>query len=216
MKKLLFFSFLLLALTGCFRDRLVGSGSITSETRSQSSTNFNTIRIQGGMDVVIKQGDLVKVVASDYENLLPYLETRLSGNTLVIDYRDNAWISNSAGKVTITMPKLVEVELNGSGDVSTDGHFRFDDLLLNISGSGDFNFAGSAKKTNIRISGSGDIRAFDMPCDSVRVIISGSGNVQVNVKDILDATISGSGDIVYKGNPSVNSQVTGSGRVRKF
>ncbi len=56
-----------------------------------------------------------------------------------------------------------------------------------------------------------------MEATQCAVRISGSGNVEINVKDELDATISGSGSVSYKGSPSkVNSNASGSGKVRKI
>ena len=212
----LIFSSVLVSMSSCFVDRIVGSGRIISENRIMSNTNFTEIRVEGSMNVNIVQGDTVKIVAKDFENILSSLETRVVGNTLVIDYQDHTWISNSAGEITVTMPKLSNVEMSGSGDIGTVGNFRFDDLNLLISGSGNFSFTGSAKNMNAKISCSGNIRAFNMPTENATVKISGSGDMQVNVTRKLDATISGSGDIIYKGAPSVNSRVTGSGRVRSF
>jgi Putative auto-transporter adhesin, head GIN domain len=219
MKKFFVFAILslvLVSMNSCIPERITGSGTITSENRTVSNTNFTEIRVEGSMNVSIKQGDSVKIVAKDFANLLPYLETRIVGNTLVIDYRDHSWISNSVGEVTVTMPKLSSVELSGSGNIGTIGSFRFDDLSLLISGSGNFSFAGSAKNMNAKITGSGNIRTFDMPTENATVKITGSGDMQVNVTRLLDATITGSGDIVYKGTPSVNSSVTGSGRIKRF
>ncbi len=219
MKKLLNFVLLgsiALFFNSCFIDRIEGSGRIKSETRTVSNTNFTEIRMEGSMDVLIKQGDSVKIVAKDYENILSYLETRVSGNTLIITYRDHTWLTNSQGEVTVTLPKLTNVELSGSGNVGTIGAFRFEDIGLQISGSGNFSFAGTAKNMNAKVSGSGDIRAYDLACEVANVKITGSGDMQLNVSRSLDATITGSGDIIYKGTPSVNTSITGSGRVRKF
>jgi len=49
-----------------------------------------------------------------------------------------------------------------------------------------------------------------------RFEVSGSGDAQVNVSDVLDAEISGSGTIVYKGDPQVNAHVSGSGSIKQF
>ena len=201
--------------TGCFKDRVVGSGTIVTENRIMNG-DFKEIRIECSANILVKQGDSIRVSVKDYANIIPYLQTKIVGNALVIDYDKNAWISNSAGEVTVTLPKLTNVELTGSGDVGTIGNFRFDDLSLIISGSGNFSFAGVCKNLNAKVSGSGDIRAFDLPTEVANVRISGSGNMQLNVSRTLDATISGSGDIIYKGNPSVSTNITGSGRVRKF
>jgi hypothetical protein len=203
-------------LTGCFKERIVGSGSIVTENRTINGS-FNEIRVEGSMNVLVKQGDSIKVVAKDYANILPYLDIRVVGNALVISYENNAWISNSAGEVTVTLPKLTGVELTGSGDIGTIGNFNFTDLTLNISGSGDFSFAGTCKTLNTRISGSGDIRAYDLPTEVITAKISGSCSMQLNTSRTLDATISGSGDIIYKGNPAtVTKSISGSGSVRKF
>jgi hypothetical protein len=215
MKKLSFaFLLISLTLTSCFKEVVVGSGSKVSEERRVAGA-FNEIVVKGSIDVQVKQGDSVKIVAKDFGNVLPFLTTRVLGNRLIIDY-EQAWITNSSGEVTITLPRLKGVEITGSSDVSSIGNFRFDDLLLDISGSGNINLAGSAKNVNLRVSGSGDYRAFDMPTDTVRLKISGSGAAQIAVNKLLDAQITGSGDVVYKGNPSVTSQVSGSGRIRKF
>ncbi len=220
MKKLFAFPILIalfaIAMTGCVKDHLIGSGSIVSENRTTNGI-FKEIRIEGSMNVLIKQGDSIRVSVKDYSNIMPYLETKIVGNTLVIKHEDRAWITNSAGEVTVTLPTLTNVELTGSGDVGTIGNFNFTDLSLLISGSGDFSFAGVCKNLNAKISGSGDIRAFDLPTEVVNARISGSGNMQLNVSQTLDATISGSGDIIYKGTPTtVTKSISGSGSVRKF
>ena len=204
----------LLILSGCIKEYVSGSGAIVSENRNINGT-FTAIQVKGSIDVQIKQGDSTKVVVKDYENLLLYLETRLVGNTLIIEYND-AWVNRSAGQVTLTVPRIVDIDASGSSNIGTVGNFNFTDLSINISGSSDMFLAGSAKNMNVKISGSGDIRAFEMPADSVKMTISGSGSGQLNVRKLLDVNISGSGDLIYKGDPSVSSRVTGSGRVRRF
>lgn len=203
-----------LLLTGCIKEFVTGSGTILTENRAISGT-IKSIQVKGSIDVQLKQGDSTQVKVKDYENLLLYLDTRLVGTTLIIDYND-AWVTHSAGEVTVTVPQISDVEVSGSSDISTVGNFNFDDLRIDISGSSDLFLAGSAKNMNIKISGSGDIRAFEMPADTAKISISGSGSGQLNVKKLLDVNISGSGDLIYKGDPSVSSRVTGSGKVRKF
>lgn len=218
--KILKFCFALLAaavltFTSCIPDITTGSGSILTENRSVN-TAFTEIRMEGSMNCLVKQGDSVKVEAKDFANLLPMLETKVVGSVLVIQYRDNLWVNNSAAQVTVTLPQVTLLEMKGSGDIGTIGNFRFDDLRLLISGSGNFSLAGSAKKVNAKVSGSGDIKALEMPCDTATIKVSGSGDVEMHVNKLLEATISGSGDIKYKGNPTVSSSVSGSGNIRRL
>jgi Putative auto-transporter adhesin, head GIN domain len=205
----------LIALTGCFKERIIGGGTTTSEKRSFIGT-FTEIRLEGSANVKVRQGDSIEVIVKDFPNLLPFIRTTISGNTLVIDIQSDTWISNSVAEVTVTLPKLTGLEISGSGDIGSVNNLTCEDLGILISGSGDISLAGKGKKMNAKISGSGDVRTFDFICDDIKASVTGSGNMDLNAVKTLDANISGSGDITYKGNPSVNSQVTGSGRVKKF
>ena len=77
--------------------------------------------------------------------------------------------------------------------------------------------SGTANEVKTNISGSGKVLAANLETNKCEVRISGSGDVEINVKSELDANISGSGSVSYKGNPShVNSHASGSGHVRKM
>lgn len=138
-------------------------------------------------------------------------------------------------EIFATVASLTEVSISGSGDILTDGTFEnVKDLDLNISGSGNMNLAlgtnvreiksktsgsgdyklsGTAETLDITISGSGDMRSFDLETLKCDVSISGSGGCEVNVVDELNVRIAGSGDVCYRGNPSVNTNISGSGDV---
>jgi Putative auto-transporter adhesin, head GIN domain len=220
MKKLFAFPILIavfaVAMTGCLKENIIGSGSIVTESRTISGS-FKEIRVEGSMNVSVKQGDSVKVTAKDYANILPYLDIRVVGNALVISYENNAWISNSAGEVTVVLPTLTSAELIGSGDISTVGNFNFSDLSLILSGSGDCWFSGTCKNMNTKLIGSGNISAYNLTAETITARLSGSGDMELNATKTLDATLSGSGDIIYKGSPAtVTKSISGSGSVRKF
>lgn len=208
------FFVIFIVMSSCVKEYINGSGEIRSEERIASAP-FSRVRVKGSMNVLIKQGDSTRIIVRDYSNIIPYIETIVSGNTLIIDY-NGAWIRHSEAEITITVPKLIGIEINGSSDVATLGAFKFDNLDMKVSGSGNFNVVGSAKFVNVDISGSGEINAFDMPCDTALIRVSGSGFLRMTVNKLLDATISGSGDVLYKGNPTIQTRITGSGRVRKF
>jgi hypothetical protein len=205
----------LIILTGCFKERIIGSGTTISEKRTINDP-FTEIRLEGSANVKIKQGDSIQVIAKDFPNILPYLRTTVLGNALVIDFQPDAWIVSSEAEVTVTLPKLKGLEITGSGDIGSISNFTCEDLAMTISGSGDISMVGKAKNLNAKVSGSGEIRTFDFICEDIIARISGSGNMNLNATKTLDAVISGSGDITYKGSPTVTSQITGSGRVRKF
>lgn len=75
--------------------------------------------------------------------------------------------------------------------------------------------AGSCERTNMKISGSGNIHGGNFIAGSASVMISGSGDAYTNILDKLTGLISGSGNIYVKGDPDINVVLSGSGRVIK-
>jgi len=86
-------------------------------------------------------------------------------------------------------------------------------LEVNLAGSGDIFLRGFADHTDLTISGSGTIHAYDLEQNNCLVNISGSGNMYVFVNELLDVHITGSGDVNYRGTPDVRTRITGSGSV---
>jgi len=225
MKKLLLISFVILIsqlLQGCvFIDdvgngifgSVSGSGRVISERRTVGS--FDRVSVLGSNNVSLVQGNEVSVDVNAYENLLPYLETYVEAGTLYVRYRPNTNVRNDNSLIRIRVPSLAGISVSGSGNIITETAFNFDRLEAVISGSGNISLFGTVRSLNCRISGSGNLRAFDLLADEVTIAISGSGSASVNARNTLDATISGSGEVVYQGNPAVNSRISGSGKVRR-
>ena len=88
------------------------------------------------------------------------------------------------------------------------------DINANISGSGDLFLKGTAKDLDFNISGSGAISGYELKAQKAEVRITGSGGIELNVEESLDAHITGSGNVRYDGNPKVDTSITGSGSVR--
>ncbi len=85
---------------------------------------------------------------------------------------------------------------------------------IDLSGSGSIQLAGKAYSHDASITGSGEIRAFDMETKIATVTITGSGDCRVNVSEKLGTKITGSGDVSYRGHPQINTKITGSGSVK--
>jgi hypothetical protein len=117
-------------------------------------------------------------------------------------------------KNTIEAPKFI-AKLSGSGEMNLD--VKSQEFETNLSGSGDIELKGSADSFIAKISGSGDVNAFDLVTKKSNLTISGSGDMKVNCSENLYARISGSGNINYKGNPEIkDTKVSGSGDISKM
>ena len=207
-----------------------GNNHPSIENRNLSS--FTRVISRGSFEVRIIQGNTHEVEIEAESNLLQYIETRVSGNNLIIKtYRNRCLKNHRPILITITTPEIDRIELDGSGEITADNlistemdislsgsgtidlGITVEDLYVGVSGSGNIFLDGTADHTKMHISGSGDIKAEGLIQDDCIAHISGSGKMYIFVNDFLDASISGSGKIYYDGNPDVTSHISGSGKV---
>ncbi|NEU08176.1 DUF2807 domain-containing protein [Flavihumibacter sp. R14] len=200
-------------LTACKKDRITGEGTVVSQSRSVSG--FTQVHTAGSTNVYITQGDQFSVEVRGYENLLPYLETKVVDNELRIGFRKTSSVQNDNTEVRITMPVLNGLRADGSGHMITRGDFSGNAAFtVDISGSSNIEIEkGSAEHFTGHISGSGNIKAFGLSTVQTDITVDGSGNTEISVSQKLNATLSGSGNVYYKGNPTVNARITGSSQV---
>src|SRR6185295_8902409 len=134
----------------------------------------------GSMDVKISYGNSNSVVIEGDENLLPYVETSVENGRLLIKTKKNVNLKSTSKMVVyVSMTKINSLQLSGSG---------------NINGEGAFSNPG---KTDIGISGSGNIKlSFDSFGD-LDLSLSGSGNMDLKstATNNISAAVSGSGNI---------------------
>ena len=195
-----------------FGPRIKGSGDLQSETRDVSE--FERIKLSGSFDVSVKVGQPQSLKVTFDDNLLDNVVTKVRGRTLRI-YSEDSYSSHYDCRVEITVPKLEDVSLSGSGDIEIrdlDGG----DFSVSVSGSGNIRADGKVDELEISVSGSGDIDARDLEAVDAYVTVSGSGDVDVFATGELSARVSGSGDIAYYGSPEhISQHVSGSGDIRK-
>lgn len=218
MKKYFVFGLLSVCLlaASCKKDSIKGSGSIITEPRAV--VDFYNISVSGSTNVFITQGTNFDVKVKAYENIVPYLETKVQNGTLFIGFKANSNVSNDNSEVHITMPSLNSVSVSGSGNITSTGSFLGSgNFKATIAGSGNIVLeGGTANNYQINISGSGSLKSFGMVSKQAVVSLTGSGNAELTVLQDLNATINGSGNVYYKGSPAtVTSKITGSGQIIK-
>ncbi len=215
MKK--FFFLLLIAmpvlLFSCKKQKVEGGGTVITEPRSVE--NFYNVIVNGSTNVFITYGDAFDVKVKAYENIISTLETKVTNGTLQIGYKKS--INNDNSEVYITMPALISVATNGSGNMDTKGNFLgMEYFSATTNGTGMINIEkGSAKNYKISISGSGDVKSFGFVSEQASVSTIGSGDAELTVVKNLKATLKGSGNVYYKGNAVVEATTSSSGKVIK-
>jgi Putative auto-transporter adhesin, head GIN domain len=221
----------ILSITSC--DTVKGSGDIVKEIRNE--TDFHAIDISIAGHVELYQGSTWKVEIEIEETILPYLETEVRNGRLDIYFSRHVHDVDDL-KIKITAPMIDAIDLNGSGNLiafdslsgskltvdisgSGDADLRkvyYDELKLDLSGSGNLQLQGESLKAAMYVSGSGNLNASDCQIKVISVDASGSGDIRCRVSDQLKGNISGSGNVYYDGNPVTDVDVSGSGRLKKM
>ncbi|MGI8814107.1 MAG: head GIN domain-containing protein [Pseudonocardia sp.] len=189
----------------------MGSGPQKTETRAVSGVSALQLNTSG--DVQVSAGPTTSLTIEAPADVLPLLTSDVVGGTLELSIKDGTSVRTRNPIVyRLTVPKLDQIEVNGSGDVT------FPDLATGtvrvaIDGSGTVTLGGTADRQEVEVSGSGNYIGDRLATKTAQTTISGSGDVTLQVSDRLEATVSGSGTVHYRGNPSVTKNISGSGEV---
>ena len=205
------------------------------ETRPVSE--FSEVNLGGSARVVLKQGSPQSVVVEASPEALAEFETTVSGGQLRLGNRSKMGNYKDHGPVMvyITVPSLTALRVGGSGKLEVEGPLKADAMKLNVSGSGslrvpqltatnvesavsgsgDLLVSGNCTQQEVRVSGSGGLKAHGLKSEVCRARLSGSGDAHVYASRTADATISGSGSVYVAGGGQLSSSVHGSGRIVK-
>jgi len=208
-----------------------GNGHRVRERREH--VDFVRVESDGPYGVQVEQGDSFSVVVSLDSNLIDHLDTWVEAETLYIHSDVHVFDMVSGPHVIVRMPNLgaavlngsgwidasdfdeaqtVRLELNGSGQVSFHGSAPQVEAALN--GSGDMQLSGTTDVADLEISGSGTIDARQLNACRARMRVSGSGDIESTVDGPAEVVIDGSGDIDLYGDVRLQaSHVSGSGDV---
>jgi hypothetical protein len=202
-----------LFLLACNYNSIEGNGNIKNEVRNTGQ--FNSVDVSGSFKVEAKAGEKQKVEIIADENIIPYIETKVESNKLIIDFKDNTAINSKNDiKVQITNPALNALDISGSVDARVS-NLKNDTFSVAVSGAGNVTLKGETKKLEMETSGSSQVEAGELSSGNVRISSSGSSDVSVNARDTLDLDVAGSGKISYSGNPKITQNISGSAEVIK-
>ena len=142
---------------------------------------------------------------------------------------------NPAMKVYVSMKSVTELQVNGGGKINSDNSISADQISLSVAGSGSMDVDLKGNNVNVEISGggnltlrgyataltavvsgSGSLKGFDCPLESVKIKVSGTGNADLNVSTTAEAFVYGTGNIKLKGNTkNLTKKVYGSGSIER-
>jgi hypothetical protein len=209
-----------------------GSGRIIEASLPASNFNRLDMAAFGIVHITRDTREALRIKVDD--NLLPYFATTVVDGVLRIYINTSASLRPTqppeftlsvlalqeirlSGAATIDAPNLeaeqFAVPVTGSGNV-TLSDFAAQRLTVWLAGAGNVLIAGRVVEQDITLSGSGSYQAGNLTSTNAAIRITGFGDADLQVSDVLNATISGIGNIRYRGNPrQVNQSVTGMGTI---
>jgi Putative auto-transporter adhesin, head GIN domain len=202
-------------------------GPDTTATEVRTVPEFQAITLNGGMDLVVRQGLAQSVQVQAGEKLLPLLETVVEsgsqGATLQLRWKrgSGGWLGGwnkvqtpTRVLVTVVVPRLTALSTAGTGDIRLET-FSTPALQVSIAGSGDAQLQGlSTDELGVRISGSGTVSGQGTAAKT-SVSITGSGDVKLTGMraDDVKVSIAGSGDAAVNAQKTLTVSIAGSGDV---
>ena len=209
---------------------------LDSETRSLA-TAVRAIELTGPIDMTVRQGAVAALIVRGERRLLGKVDTSVgTDGTLHIGTAGMLLFHRQPLQVSLVLPALENVSVNGSGDSTVTG-FSGERIVVRLNGSGNVTFNGHVRQLEARLHGSGDLAINGGASDKVDVALLGSGQLSVagscqrfSAKqtgsgdldarhlDAEEATLQtmGSGDAVLRASRMVRVTLRGSGDVTVY
>jgi len=210
-----------------------GSGNIITEKRTVG--HFTELTVSNAFDVEVKIGPVEEVSIEADDNLMKYIRTTVSGNTLNIHTEHLHNLNNGHLKVHITVPELKRIAASAAADVkvldllkgtgtldfnassSADIEAEVDAPGINAgaSSAGSIKLSGKTRNYKAEASSGADIKTGDLLAENTDVSVSSGANATVYASVSLVAEASSGGDINYHGAASVKQSTSSGGSVNK-
>lgn len=208
----------ILLLSSCSEVNCIsGSGNQVAENRSIDP--FTKIEASGSMKLVLIQDSLssLRIVADD--NIQKEIQTRVKGNTLIIDM-ETGFCDSGPVIIYLSSKNYEAIEASGAVEIESDGKLNVQDFVLGITGSSkvklDLNAAslktsssgsseiilkGQAGTHDLDLTGSSEVEAVDLIIGKYKIRSSGASHSRINVLNELDINSSGASKVEYRGKP---------------
>ncbi len=212
MKSIVLLAAFTITYSGNYGDKVEqGSGKVKEEVRVLKS--FQGLSLASNFQGHLSTGPSKVVVKAD-DNILPYIETKISGGVLEVRYKDGvAFKTGNPIQIFVQAPRMESLELSGvshlTGDIGKQnkleiessggssvelGRLQLKDLKVSTSGTSQVRFQGlSGQALSLDASGGSTIDAGKLKLQSLDAEASGTSNIQADQLAGQDLAIHSSG-----------------------
>jgi hypothetical protein len=192
---------------------IISTNSYSGETVEQKreTVPFRKISTGGGIDVYFTQNDVYSVVVEADEEYIDRIVTKVSGETLVVEWKEEMRFRNFSSivmKVYVSAPALNEVSMSGGSDFYADNLKCDESFRVNTSGGADaqIQHLTVAGEINILLSGGSDCNIKNLTVTGTTSIeTSGGADCDIEYLQTSNCNLSSSGG----SDLDINLSVTG-------
>ncbi|HEY2068501.1 MAG TPA: DUF2807 domain-containing protein [Rhizomicrobium sp.] len=158
-------------------------------------SHFDSVELEGGGHVVLKHGDVQRVMLIKGSTQFTTFETGSNSHKLTIKTCNRDCPEQYDLEIEITTPDIPAVAIEGGGHIESDGAFP------------------GQHAVTAAVHGGGNIDLRSINADDATAAVDGGGHIELRAEKHLTAAVNGGGHIGYAGNPEVTEAVNGGGSV---
>ena len=211
MKKItaIFFSTCMIAVAGCHWVGVRGNGNIKTDQRTISA--FATVEVSGTFTIEWRNGAPALSITTD-ENLLPYIDNQVSGDTLRLHPRETIWPTHGI-KVVISSHTRAGARISGA--VQLTANLSGPRFAFQSTGASHVTLDGNVDELLADMTGASELNASALQTETAEISTTGAADAEIAVAETLKVAITGAGKVSYSGNPTtIEKHITGAGSIR--
>jgi hypothetical protein len=194
---------------GCHLPGVRGNGQIKTEERPIAA--FANLDAGGAFEIEWQNGSPSLRITTD-ENLLPYIESDVSDDTLRLRTQEHVWPTRGV-KVVISSPTRTGGRIRGAVKLTVK-QLSGPVFALESKGASQVSLDGSTDRLLVDMTGASQLEADGLQAKTAEISTTGAGDAEVAVTDMLKVVITGAGKVTYSGDPTIKKQITGAGSIR--
>lgn len=208
-----------------------GSGNVVREVRE--TPHFSAVSVSSAIKLVVTQDPGFEVVVSADDNLLTYIITEVSGNTLRIGVEPmTALRGYKEITVYVSAPVFEKISCSGAAEVEGTGMLSQESLQIKCSGAGNVNLQvesnylevdgsgasdirleGTVRSLRADVSGASDMKSYGLECLMAEVGLSGASDIQITATENVTGKASGASSLNVRGGAQVDVRTSGASSV---
>jgi hypothetical protein len=195
---------------GCHWVGVRGNGNIKTDQRTIRP--FANIDAGGAFIIEWQNGAPALSITTD-ENLLSYIDSDVSGDTLHLHTRDQIWPTHGI-KVLISSPTRSGAKISGAVRL-TATQLAGPEFAFQSTGAARVTLDGSVDELLADMTGASELKANALQTKTAEISTTGAADAELAVSEILKVAITGAGKVSYSGNPkTIEKHITGAGSIR--